>query len=644
MSSAGRSSGSSSPSNDLSSASYDGSHLPWRTFRQEVLTPHRILVLDTPPKGRIPATFLDIVEAASKDVSRFDDQKTSFWNQVTEGRGFGPSPLFPPNLLPPIESEPRLSRCMVPSFSREALPDRVISQMGPLYELSLPHPGLGCGFAASAFTDKELACMPHWLQATGTVVHFDTGYISPGAILYCPFLTFERAYGNKEHRVESANNQCAIGGAFSARALQMLYIRAWKGQMMPELPVSFSCTIDNSFALLNLHWIDTNQTYCMAPLCQFDLSRDEHFSKFLIWTQAIGDWALSHVLPLVKKSLDLIQMSTVIIHPPVASQDRGRLHTPVLKLDTTMSKSELLISSLKTTFENIPWRFDDDEFTPVSSSTASWGSPMVTDQTFSNLSYPTVLPPRSNSKAASNGLSAGGIVARKRLRAFDRSPVACHLAPPQPASQNQDIVWQKRLDHAMDEIRDLQAQIGTLKGALEVVHTSLRRSSPSPPPSEPRTPKVMPAKVQIEAMSALTLSPPMDWPRAGEGVDEGCDIDGSCAPLAVPSHPPAPAPAPATAPASSASTAMSASTPGTLWNCSALLISGHILASFIPNLTLRMMVIGCVTNTYLFASVWSKSLNSFSFSKLGLMSYGSSGWMQIPRTQIPLFAFWKKQR
>lgn len=529
-----------STSDDLQPASYDGSHLPWRTFRQEVLSPHRIRVLESPPKERIPASFLSIVEAANQNSSRFDDQVTSY-----EAGGFGPSPLFPPNILPSIESEPCLSRCMVPSFSREALPERAINQMGPLYELSVPHPALGCGFAASAFTNKELSTIPQWLLATGTIVHFDTGYISPGATMYATFLTFERGHGNNEYRAEAANNQCAIAGAHSVRALQMLYTRAWKGQMMPELPVSFSCAIDNNVAVLNFHWIDHGQAYCMAPLCQFDLGKDVHFRKFLVWIQSINDWALSHVLPLVKQAVQRLA-------------PQANIHATKLRLDTGVSKDEMLISSLKTTFDSIPWRFEDDEFTPVSSSTASWGSPMVSDATFSNLMYPMVHPPRSNSGSA--------IVARKRIGRTDPSPIT----PPPSYMMNQDMVLQKRLSHAMDEIRDLQQQIHVLKDEVDTSQTSLRdalatikttTATATSTPLDPETPK---------AQQLVTIPSPIEAPR--EAVTS------------------------------------------TVWKCATIILSGHILASLIPSTTIRLLAYGCITNAC-FVAILSPQLVSTSVSK-----------------------------
>lgn len=207
---------------DLPASAYDGSHLHWKAFRQHVLNPHRIRVLETPPKGALPDAFLSLVDSNSRHLERFIAQRTCFREQINEGRGFGPSPLFPPNLLPSIESLPHLARCMVPSFSRDALPDRIANHSGPLYELSVPRPGLGCGFSSLAFSNEEINLLPSSLIGTGTSVDFSTGYISPSHAIYCPYLVFERAYGKKEHRLEAANNQCAIGGAYCCRAFRAL--------------------------------------------------------------------------------------------------------------------------------------------------------------------------------------------------------------------------------------------------------------------------------------------------------------------------------------------------------------------------------------------------------------------------------------
>jgi len=599
----------SSSDGDLPPSSYDGSHLPWNTFRLHVLAPHRIRVLDSPAKEKIPESLLASIEAESMNAARFEAQKVAFRDQVVAGRGFGPSPLFPPNLLPPIDNKPRLARCMVPSFSREALPERAINQMGPLYELSVPRSGLGCGFSSSALSAEDIQVIPSWLVVTGTVVHFDTGYIAPGAALYCPFLTFERVWGKKENRLEAANNQCAIGGAWCVRALQMLYAKAWRGQMMPELPVAFSCTIDNGFAVLNFHWIDHGQVYCMSPLCKFDLGNDDHFTKFLVWIEAIGQWALSHLLPLVKTALERLRAEESA-PPPTPRQVK-------LSLTTSCLPDELLIKSLKTTFDNIPWRFEDDEFTPVSSSTASWGSPLVTDAALANLIYPSV----PNSQKA----GAGGVAPpKKRLT----PPHIGQHTPPPAYAQSPELVWQKRFNHAMDEIRDLQQQLLVLKtdvngstmsyqnelsGIRTTISSVLRketlslrnrslsagvqdtchlqnlfsrsplvneiRRTPTPPPividrtsnsSSPATTKSAPPSPGL--LSPGPLSPGMPSPTFSVVSESNVIV-----------VPPAP-------PQGSA-----------LWKWTALMASGHVLTTLIPNTLLRVFLLGAITDACLLA-------------------------------------------
>ena len=554
----------SSDDSDLPSTSYDGSHLPWRKFRKEVLAAHQIRILDSAPKDCIPPSFLQIVEAANKDTSRFDGQKKSFWTQVTTGRGFGPSPIFPPNLLPPLSSD-LLSRSMVPSFgSREALPERVQNQLESSYELSMPHPGLGCGYSATAFTSRELSLLPQWLQTTGTIVHWDTGYLNPCTTTYCPFLTFERAFGNKEHRVEAANNQCAIDGSFCVRAFQMLYARAAEGSngyQKSELPVAFSCTIDNSFAVLNLHWIDVSQgqSYCMAPLCQFDLSKDAHFSKFLVWTQAIGDWALLHVLPKLKDALDRLSRSTSPVTPAPFYPIRraGTMPRATLRLDTgpTVNKDEILLSSLKTAFGETPWRFEEEPDSAVSSSTASWGSPMVADFTFSNLSYPTVHPPRSNASAPNSS-----IVARRRIGRVDsRSPM---VAPPTSYQQNQETMWQKRFNGAMGEIKELQNQLQAFEREVKALKGSLR-AEPAPKAAAPAN---QVGQVKEEEKVLVELTP--ITPKAQVVPPTLMEITPSSLER-VESRTTLPA-----------------------WECATILLSGNIIAQFIQSRHLKMLVYG----------------------------------------------------
>jgi hypothetical protein len=533
-----------------------------------VLAAHEIRVLDSAPKDRIPSSFLQTFEAANQDTSRFDEQKTCFWNQVATGRGFGSSPIFPPNLLPPLTTE-LLSRCMVPSFSsREALPDRAINQSEPIYELSIPRPSLVCGFSAAAFSSRELSLIPQSLQPTGTLVEWESGYLNPGAAAYCPFMTFEHAHDNKEHRVELANNQCAITGSYCVRALQMLYSRASRestAYQIPEPPVSFSCTIDNSFALINLHWLDLTQgqTYYMAPLCQFDLSKDVHFNKFMVWTQAIGDWALSHMLPILKDALERLSRCTSPVTPapffPIHRASKMQ-HTR-LRLDTgaAINRDELLISSLKATFENIPWRFEDNPDSGLSSSTASWGSPMVADFTFSNLSYPAVHPPRSNACASAPNSS---VVARRRIARADppRSPMVASAA----CLQETETMWQKRFNYAMDEIKGLQTQLQAFQKEVEGLKTSLRE----------------------EAASKASYDPYRDGSR-NSGV---ATVD------QTPITPKARDPSTLLAAEPLSKTPIRVSSPLPLWRCATIAFSGHIVAQFFPGRHLRMLAYGCITS------------------------------------------------
>jgi hypothetical protein len=438
----------------LPRTAYDGSHLPWQAFRWNVLAPYRIRILDTPPRDRLPADLLESIEAQRENTARFEQQKTDFKAQVLAGRGFGPSPLFPPNLLPPVDKDAHLARCMIPKFSRDALPERAPNQKGSLYELSVPRSGLGCGFHVDAFDCEELDVLPSWLVTTGTIVHYETGYVSPGAAVYCPFLTFERARGAREERLEAANNQCAIGGSWCVKALQMLYNKAYEGTVIPDLPIAFSCTIDNGFAIINYHWIDHGESYCMAPLCKFDLTMDDHFNRFLLWIEAIGNWGTKTLLPAVKAALARIRHSEPT--PPATP-------TPKLSLQTTESKEDVLIKALKTTFDSIPWQLEDDEFTPVSSSTASWGSPTVGEILISSLefSYPAANPVKN--------VTDVGHVARGLALSAGK-----HNTPPPAYAISPDLVLQKRLSHAMDEIRDLQRQVQALKNDLNGSNTSLK--------------------------------------------------------------------------------------------------------------------------------------------------------------------------
>ena len=438
----------------LPSTAYDGSHFSWQAFRWNVLAPYRIRILDNPPADCLPTDLLDSIEAQSDNTARFEKQKTDFRAQVGSGRGFGLSPLFPPNLLPPFTKDAHLARCMIPKFHRDALPERAPNQKGSIYELSIPRSGLGCGFDVDAFDEDELDILPSWLVATGTVVHYDTGYVSPGSAVYCPFLTFERARGAREDRLESANNQSAVGGSWCLKALQMLYNGAYEGTVIPKLPICFSCTIDNDFAILNYHWIDHGESYYMAPICKFDLTKDDHFSKFLIWVEAIGIWGTENLLPSIKAALARLRHSDPT--PPATPAKK-------LSLQAMESKEEVLIKALKTTFDTIPWQLEDDEFTPVSSSTASWGSPTV-DMKIPNFDF-------NSATATLVNRAVPGIDSESHEIALSVNKAN---TPPPAYATNVELVTSKRLNHAMDEIRDLQRQLEVLRSDFAESRLSLQ--------------------------------------------------------------------------------------------------------------------------------------------------------------------------
>jgi hypothetical protein len=401
----------------------------------------------------------------------------------------------------------------------------------------------------------------------------------------------------------------------------MLYAKAWKGEMMPELPVAFSCSIDNSFAVLNIHWIDHGQAYCMSPLCKFDLSKDDHFSSFLVWVDSIGKWALEHLLPLIKTALTRLRTKEDTPPPtPRASK---------LTLDTGLCPNDQLIKSLKTTFETIPWRFEDDEFTPVSSSTASWGSPMVSDLTFATANYPNV-PSRIIDSTPTSAIQR-----KNYLTQLGQFPT-----PPPAYAQNPELVWQKRFNHAMDEIRDLQRQIQGLRADVSgsntmfqdelskvktTMHSVLRKEtltvrnrsislnlqetwstqgvprSPlvnevlpqfvvdkgSPPPSpghfyrSPPSPKLLPHNFRPNAPPPPSPGMPSPGlPSPGMPSPTFSVYSETTNIVNIPPAPPAPA---------------------SIFKFASVMVSGHMVSMFIPNVFLRIFVLGCITDVCMLA-------------------------------------------
>jgi hypothetical protein len=401
----------------------------------------------------------------------------------------------------------------------------------------------------------------------------------------------------------------------------MLYAKAWKGEMTPQVPVAFSCSIDNSFAVLNLHWIDHGQAYCMSPLCKFDMSKDDHFSSFLVWIDSIGKWSLENLLPPIKTALKRLRTKEDTPPPtPRASK---------LTLDTALCPNDQLIKSLKTTFESIPWRFADEEYTPVSSSTASWGSPMVSDLSFTNASYPTV-PSRLV------GSTPTSAIQRKNFL----SQLAQFPTPPPAYTQSPELVWQKRFNHAMDEIRDLQSQIQGLRADISGSNTMFQDEL-----SKVKTnmSSLLRKETMIVRNRSISLNLQEAWPTqeltrsplVNEIVPHFV-VDKSSTPptlgkfsLTPPSpkrsphtfrtNPPAP-PSPGMPSPGLPSPGMPSPTfsvysettnivnippappaPASILKFTSVMVSGHMVSMFIPNVFLRILVLGCITDVCMLA-------------------------------------------
>jgi hypothetical protein len=433
-------------------------------------------IIGQAPKDRLPFELWKLIETRGQNSARFDDQKKEFRTQVSTGHGFGPSPLFPPNLLPPLDTKAGLARCMMPRFRREPLPERAPDRQGSLYELAVPHPGLSCGFTQAVFDSQEYPMLPPYLSVAGTDVNFATGFVSSNANVHCPFLAFERARGARQDQLETANNQCAIAGAWCMRAVHMLFNKAYKATVIPDLPAAFTCVIDNSFAILNYHWIDHAQEFYMAPLCKFDLKNDTHFTKFLIWIEAIGDWGFQVQLPKIRSALSrLVQFSPT---PTVYS-------IPSLTLSPTTHYSDEngIVRALKTTFDSIPWRIDPSDFTPisaVSSSTASWGSPGHTMDDFTPVSRASTHSWGSPCEDGDFPYPSGPTQTLRSLKK-ERPGLNLTLGKPTliaspPPPPNPTMKLQNRLDEAQDEIRDLKNLLEQLRKEYNVTMTSMQNA------------------------------------------------------------------------------------------------------------------------------------------------------------------------
>lgn len=302
---------------------------------------------------KVPEMLLELVDEMCQCLDRHEQQATSFHTAVAQGRGFGPSPIFPPDIVPPVNRAVGLSRCMEPTFDKTTLPPQELSLHMPLFKIPIPRPGLACGFSQISFSPQEFKALPPWLTAVGTYSDYGTGEIQPGQAVHVPFLMFERTYGHARHEIEAAINYCAMDGAAALQGLLTLYDKAWEQDdwNRPASPVVFTCTIDDCLAIIHHHWIDDHKTFMAAPLCKFDLRDNEHFMHFLAWTESIEQWASYFLLPDVKEALGIIEGFGTI----------RSLSSPV----TIEEKKEKLQQSMKLAFDNIPWRVQKLQGTPL---------------------------------------------------------------------------------------------------------------------------------------------------------------------------------------------------------------------------------------------------------------------------------------
>lgn len=478
----------------LPAKSYDGSHLPWTKFRWNVLAPYRVRILDSVPDDRLPIEIMKNAASNESDSSRFDSQCAKFKEQVPLGRGFGPSPLFPPNLLPSLDPEAQIIHCMIPQCARDALPERAQGQQGSIYELPLPRPALTSGHALEAFNITERSELPTSLISCGTVVHYETGYVSPGVSAVAPFLTFERAKGSAEDELEATMNRCALNGSWCVRALQLMYNKAYQGFVIPQLPIAFSCAIDNTFAIINYHWIDHAEEYHMAPLRRFDFENDRALSSFQGFIEAIEKWAVNERLPQIKAGIE--KLSLQLTTPPMTPDSQPE---PIPYKNK--AGSDAILKALKTTFTAVPWRMDEDDRTPMPQSAlisplTGQNRPAVFD--FSNASIsrstaPNQLPLRhrktssisSEASIPSSPLSPGGS-RRPPITSYSRPSVPVIRLPASPKDRQNSPSspappqWQHQLMALSQEVQSLKKELQELKAL----------STPSTPGTIPNTPIV----------------------------------------------------------------------------------------------------------------------------------------------------------
>ncbi|KIW70041.1 hypothetical protein PV04_02352 [Phialophora macrospora] len=486
----------------------DGSHLQWSDFRTVVLSAFRIVLAESIQLSELSRPFSDRLKPCLQRVDRFDPQERQWRRNLVDGRGFGSSIVFPPDALPPIGLNRGLHRCQAPKLNREALPPRAVKAQESLFELPVPRPNLLTGFTTGAFNERELSVLPNCTAASGTIVDFDSGSVSPGTTTYCPFLVFERMDTSSDDAVQTAKNQCAIGGAHCVRAQQLLFRRCGGSRPVFEKPISFSCAIDNSAALINYHSVDADGRYCMSELSRFNLEETDGFREFQGWIEAIEDWGSTYLLPVVKIALrQLLKYSTT---PPISP-----MPSLTLSIDTAAGTDEVFMKVLRATFGSIKWKCDGEYETPLNSSVAHCGTPLGPRQIRTQALSPT--SPRDILSAS--GPPTPFSIWRMRPEFSSKSPIArrhplsplklradipdspcrratlspCTPPPEAPNSAKSPmLVLQKRVDLAMNEIQELRELVYTLQSELRLKNAQLEVEQGLPDQGSPELGDVTP--------------------------------------------------------------------------------------------------------------------------------------------------------
>lgn len=505
----------------------DGSHLVWSEFRTAVLAAFQIVLADDLQFSHLSRPLADRLKVSLQDLGRFTHQQRQWRDQVDNGKGFGPTLLFPPNVLPPLRAHTHLQRCLTPKMPREALPPRVTRARDSLFELPAPRPGLLTGFTPYAFNERELSILPNCVSTTGTVVDFVSGCVSPGTTAYCPFLVFERMRVVSDDAVQAAKNQCAIAGAHCVRAFQMLFKRCCGPIPALDKPIAFSCALDNSVALINHHSVDSEGRYYMSEMSRFNLEDTDGFNEFQAWIEAIEQWGLTYILPIVKIALQ--QHLKGNFTPPISP-----MPSLTLSIDTAPGGEEILMKILRATYGSIKWKCDGEYETPLNSSIAHCGTP------FGARNIRTMaLSPATPADVMSAVSGRSGFISTWRMKPdySARSPVQRRLLPPSPLRLKHDfpdspvrratlspcspppdapwtakspmLVLQRRMDLAMDEIQELRTMV-------QILQRELQTENHAAEPAQKQHPKATSIANEdwISTPTAPTLTSPISWNEA----------------------------------------------------------------------------------------------------------------------------------